>query len=64
MKVCDRHPPMKAESTVVFLDTEERVDLCGECLQQIRAFAGGEKKTLEPKHKGILGRLKDSVKPE
>lgn len=65
MRVCDRHNEERAASGIVIEETDERVDLCDRCLQEIRAFVGSEEQKLEPKRKKtLLERVKDSVKTE
>lgn len=63
MRVCDKHISERAYVFVALSDTDERFDLCAKCLEQVRAFLVGDVKTLEPaKPKGIIDRIKDSVK--
>ena len=63
MRVCDRHHNKPASSGIVMTATDERLDLCDDCQEQIRAFLGAPtQKTVDPQpKKGLLGRFKDSV---
>jgi len=38
MRVCDRHPRTPATDYIHIQSTEERIDLCSKCTEQIRAF--------------------------
>jgi hypothetical protein len=49
MRVCDRHPGVAANTTVVLADSQERFDVCEACNTEIREYFLGVSKKLEPK---------------
>ena len=36
MKVCDKHPAVKAVDTLVYVRDDEHVDVCAQCLEDVR----------------------------
>lgn len=67
MRVCDRHPTEKAADTMVIATEGIHADLCVKCLVMVRDFLGVTEKTAidpEKPKRGILSRIKDSVKAE
>jgi hypothetical protein len=53
MRVCERHPRTRASGKIIIEDTDEHLDLCDQCLYDIKTFIGDtEQKLVEPK-KGL-----------
>ena len=52
MRVCDRHRDRTATEEIIIKRTDERMDLCAECMEAIRGVLNAPIEENKPKRRG------------
>lgn len=65
MKVCDQHHDRAAVDAIVVANDDTRVDVCAECKAAVLAIFSQPHEPVEaPRRRGLLDKIKDSVRAD